>query len=93
MDTRPFEIVAFLCIILLCWRAYIAIRLDRMRTGGNVSLIKFLLGIYVFESFLPILRKGDSNEEHRLIKTANILVVLFYFLAVGFFLIMRFVFG
>lgn len=90
MDTRPFEIIAFLCIVLLCWRVYIAIRLDRMRTGGKVFFTKFLFGIYALEALLPILRNGDNKEERQLIKTANRLVILFYVLAVGFFIAVKY---
>ena len=92
MDTRPFEILAFVCLILLCCRVYIAIRLDRIRSAENVFLFRFVLGIYVLEALLPVLRKGESKEEHRLIKAANILVAAFYFLSASFFISIRYFF-
>jgi len=84
MNTSLFEMMALLCILLFCGRLFIAIRLDRLRTGKNNFLIKFLVGIYLLEALLPILRKGYNREEHQLIRTANILVILFYLFVVSF---------
>jgi len=86
MNTSAYEIVLLLCILLLCGKLFIAIRLDRLRTNRNNFLVKFLVGLYLLEAFLPILRTGASPYEQRLIKTANILGVLFYLLLVSLFI-------
>ncbi len=86
MNSGIFQLMALVALWMLMWRIFIVIRLDSLKRGRSSSVFfKFILGAYALEAFLPILRRGQTDEELRLIKKANVLLVIFYILTLIFF--------
>lgn len=76
------DLLAFLTAVTLLIRLYSVVKLDTLRGKNSGKALKFIFGGYVFAAMLPILRDGRTEEERRLIKTSNILLVAFYLLFV-----------
>lgn len=72
--------IGFVAISFLLIRIIILIKIDSHRKKN--SFFKFLFGAYAFEAMVPIIRRPDSEEEAKLVKAANICLVIFYALFV-----------
>lgn len=74
------KIAIFLSICFLIIRIYYGSKLENKRES-NVSILgKILGGTYGGSVIFPIVKKGNSLKERRIIKNANIAVSLFWVL-------------
>lgn len=80
--------LGFIAISFLLIRVIILIKIDSRRKKN--SFFKFLFGAYAFEAMVPIIRRPDSEEEAKLVRAANICLVIFYVLFVTVLLVVWF---
>jgi hypothetical protein len=87
MGSGIFQLLAVSIFVILIWRMMLVVKLDNLRKGRQSSIfIKYILGAYALEALLPIIRRGNTKEESDLIRIANVLITVFYILAIGFFI-------
>ena len=72
--------IGFAAISFLLIKVIILIKIDSSRKKNR--FFKFLFGGYAFEAMVPIIRRPDTEEEAKLVKTANVCLVVFYVLFV-----------